>query len=91
MGNRSSARWIEYFHHALGWVTAQGCYLFDSGLGVARYKPEDVDDVVKRVDAVAWAPIRSAVKPCEGLVISKRLGDCKPDERRSRRGRLNRA
>lgn len=66
IGDRSAAIWMEYFHHALGWVTAQGCYFFDSGRWMARYKPEEFRNIVKQVDAVAWVPIRSAVKPCKG-------------------------
>lgn len=74
--HRSRTVWVQYFHSGVGaYVASKGYYDIGVRRWMARYEPEELRDLVKHVDAVAWAPVQPGVAPWSGPIIPRRLVD----------------
>ena len=68
--------WVKYRHkRRREIVVAKGYFDHEDCIWMARYEPEEDGDIVRQVEAIAWAHIEAGVKPWDGTIIPKHLGD----------------
>jgi hypothetical protein len=71
---RTQLLWVRYRHfRRREIVVAKGYFDHEDCSWTARYEPEDDGDIVRQVEATAWAYIESGAKPWDGPIIPRWL------------------
>ncbi len=68
--SRSKPLWIKYRHdQRREVVVAKGYFDYEDGRWHAQYHPVDEGDLVRSVEAIAWAHIAPGARPWDGPVV----------------------